>query len=505
MCPHIKTTNPLGVVIKQSSISGIVTYLGAFIGFVNSVLLFPAFLSTEELGLIRVLPNIAFMLLPLVQLGTSQALLKFSPEIKKQQNGLPQLLGLITLSTLLGAILMSLGIVLFKADFVALFETKSPLVNNYIPVIVALIFIVAIYSLVETYSRILLKIIAMNLIREILLRILTGIAVLLYFYELIDLDTLVYGLILIYGFCLMALIVYLMFLGELRFSFRFSSVSRELMYRMANFSLYSIIGASGAYIVLNIDQVMVTSLLGLDENGIYSTSFYFAVMIELSKRPILQITTPLISQAFENNRLADVQKMHRQLSINLMIIASLFFVGIVANLDNIYALMPNGSDYSLGRNVIIIIGISKLIDMTFANNSEIIVMSRYYRFNVVSIFCLSMIMVVLNSYLIPIYGMDGAAMATLLSISVFNLVKMTFLRWKLNITPFSISTLKMLGIFGVVLFMGLYLPYCYNTYIDLMARSGIITITLGVLVLGLRISPEANGIYNKRIKPKLPW
>ncbi|UXP31773.1 oligosaccharide flippase family protein [Reichenbachiella agarivorans] len=489
----------MGIVIKQGSISGIITYLGAFIGFFNTIILFPAFLSPEEVGLIRVIPNIAFMLMPIVQLGTSNALIKFAPEIKKKEDGLAQLIGLITLATLIGSTLMSLVIYIFKSDFVRLFEEKSPLINDYLPVIVILIFVLALYSLLENYSRVLLKIIAMNLIKEILQRVMTGILVLLYYFDWIDLDSLIYSLIVIYGTSLILLIGYLTSLGQFKISLQFHSIDREVFWRMATFSLYSIIGASGAYIVLNIDEIMVSSQLGLSENGIYSTAFFFAVMIELSKRAILQITTPLIAQSFENGRIDEIQKMHRQLSINQMIIASLFFIGIVSNLDNVYALMPNGDVYSLGRNVVIIIGLSKLIDMTFANNSEIIVMSKYYRFNMVTILCLCGIMVVLNLYLIPLYGMDGAAYATLISITIFNLVKSIFIQWKLNINPFSLNTLKMLGVISVTLIIGLYFPLISSPILDLGIRSAVITVSLIAMILFFRVSPEVTGIFNKHI------
>ncbi|MCV9385730.1 lipopolysaccharide biosynthesis protein [Reichenbachiella ulvae] len=493
----------MGIVIKQGSISGIITYLGAFIGFINSVILFPAFLSTEQVGLLRAIPSIAFMLLPMVQLGTAQALLKFAPELKKKSEGIAQLLGLISLGVLIGAIIVTILILGFKGQFIQLFVEKSPLINDYIHVIIALIFIVATYSLFETYSRILLKIIAMNVIKEILLRLFTSLLVTLYFLQFLSLTQMVNGLILIYALALLALVLYIAYLGELKISFQLKGLDKDFIKRISNFSLYSMIGASGAYIILNIDQLMVSSMLGLDENGIYTTAFFFAIMIELSKRAILQITTPLISESFENGRLDEIQKMHRQLSINQMIVASLFFIGIVANLDNIYALMPNGDAYSLGKNVVIIIGLAKLIDMTFANNSEIIVMSQYYRFNVITIVCLSGVLVLLNWLFIPIYGIDGAALASLISIFCFNLIKMFFIKWKLKITPFTLGNLKVLVILIVVFSIGYFMPNMGPALVDALIRSAIITLIFVSLVLIFKVSPEVTGIYRKHIKNRI--
>ncbi|PIB34791.1 hypothetical protein BFP72_04910 [Reichenbachiella sp. 5M10] len=494
----------MGVVIKQSSISGIVTYLGAFIGFVNTVVLFPAFLSTEEVGLMRVLPSIAFMLLPMVQLGATQALIRYAPEFKKKPEGLPQLLGLIAIGVLIGATLVATVLFAFQRQFVRMFEENAALINDYLYAIAALIFLVGLYSFFETYCRVLLKIIVMNVIKEILLRVMTSILVSLYFLHYLSLDGMINGLILIYAVSLALLIGYIVYLRQFRFTFRFDTLDPQQIKTIANYSLFSMVGASGTYIILNIDQLMVSNMLGLEANGIYTTSFFFAVMIELSKRAILQITTPLISESFENNRLDEIQKMHRQLSINQMLVGSLFFIGIVANLDNIYALMPNGDIYAAGKYIIILIGISKLIDMTFSNNNVIIVMSKHYRFNVVSILCLSVLLILLNWLLIPLYGINGAALGTLIAVAVFNLVKMIFIKWKFNITPFTLNTVKMLAIFAAVLLPALYIPQLPNPYWDIVLRSSFISLLMAILVLSFRVSAEVTGIYNKYIRHKLP-
>ena len=43
----------MGKILKQSFWSTIVIYFGVLLGFINSIILFPKFLSTEQIGLIR--------------------------------------------------------------------------------------------------------------------------------------------------------------------------------------------------------------------------------------------------------------------------------------------------------------------------------------------------------------------------------------------------------------------------------------------------------------------
>lgn len=486
----------LGIVIKQSSISGIFTYLGAFIGFINTFVLFPAFLSEEQIGLIRVLPSIAFMAMPMAQLGLTNAIIKFSPEFKRLKN-LDEVISFSLVSVLIGAFIVTSLIYLSKDFFISLFRENSVLLNEFFYVAILLVFILTLYTLLEVISRILLKIIMMNFIKEILVRVFTSIAVSLYFIGIIDSTQLISSLLLIYGTALLLLAGYLIHLKAFKLSFALNKISKNQLTRLVNFCFFSIIGSSGAYIILNVDQIMISSILNLKQNGIYTTSFFFAVLIEMSKRAVNQITTPLISNSFENNEISEVKKIYQQLSINQMVIGALLYIGIVINIDNVYAMMPSGDIYAAGKYIVVIIGMAKFIDMTFSNNGEIIVISKYYKFNVVSLIILSILLVVFNWLLIPIYGINGAALGTLLATTIFNLIKMIFLKMKLQISPFRFNNLKMLGVMVITLLVGLFLPKIETIILDSIYRSVLVILTFVFLVLSLNVSPEITGLYKK--------
>src|SRR5947207_3374598 len=48
----------MGIVQRQSIKSSIATYIGVAIGYLNFVILYPRFLSTDQVGLIRVLVSV---------------------------------------------------------------------------------------------------------------------------------------------------------------------------------------------------------------------------------------------------------------------------------------------------------------------------------------------------------------------------------------------------------------------------------------------------------------
>jgi O-antigen/teichoic acid export membrane protein len=238
-------------------------------------------------------------------------------------------------------------------------------------------------------------------------------------------------------------------------------------------------------------------MLGLSENGVYTTAFYIAVVIEMARRPISQISQPLISNSFKKNDINAIEKIYKQVSINQMIIGGLFYIGIVSNLDNLYALMPNSESFEIGTWVMIIVGAGKLIDMTFGINGEVIIMSKFYRFNVVTVILLAMITVLFNFLLIPIFGMTGAAIATLMSMICYNLIKMIFIKIKLRIIPFTWNNLMLAGIIILILMLGINIPKIDNTILDIIIRSSVITISFGIIIYLLKLSKEMNELIKK--------
>jgi O-antigen/teichoic acid export membrane protein len=489
----------LGVVIKQSSISAIFTYIGAFIGFVNTIILFPNFLSTEQIGLIKALPSAAFLIVPFAQLGVGQMLLKFAPELKKKTNGLSQLISFSLIMVVSGSLITLLFVQIFNTSIFTYFAENAPLVNDYFYVISALILILCVHSLFEFYSRIFLKIIAQNIIKEILIRLGYSLLVAAYYLQYISFDTMITGIIGIYGTALITLIVYIYWIGELKFTLNFSHIDKSLLKRIGIYALFVIIGSSSNNIVLNVDQLMIASMINLSANGVYATTFYFAVVIDLSRRAIMQITTPLVSEAMESNDMNAVEKIYKQASINQMAIGILFFIGLTCNLDNLFGLMTNGDTFAQGKYVVYFIGLAKLVDMTFSNNNAIITMSKYYRFNVITIAILAGLMIGLNLVLIPIYGISGAAFASMLAMLVFGIIKMVFIKMKFDMIPFTWKNFHLLLIGVTTFYIGMIIPQQESLILDLMMRSSVIALIFCPSIYFFKISEEINMLFDKFI------
>tara|TARA_R110000796_G_scaffold162592_4_gene279559 strand:- start:62815 stop:64290 length:1476 start_codon:yes stop_codon:yes gene_type:complete len=480
----------LGIVIKQSIRSSIIAYLGVLIGYINVLWLFPYFLEADQIGLFRLIQSSAFLMATFGQFGLGSALVKFFPKLKDQKG----FLSFIILGGVFGFILFAAFTFLFKTEITAYFAKESGLFIEYFGITLLISFILIQFQLLEAYCRSLLKIVIPTLIRDIQLRLSITVLVALYALDIITFNGLIQWLSGAYLLMVITVIFYLRQLKAFQLSFNFKFINTALLKQIMTYAVYMMIGAGGTQIVLQIDSIMVSGALGLDATGIYTIAFFIGVVIEMPKRSITQISAPLISQAFEKNDMPAVEKLYKQTSINQMIIGSLLLIGIWANLESLYLFIPNGEIYIQGINVVLFIGLGKLSDMIFGTNGEIIVMSKHYKFNVIAVGILAILTIALNLLLIPKYGIEGAAIASFLAMLTFNLSKFLFVWVKFKIQPFSLGSIKLLAIIGLVLWVNQWIPTLEQTLLDILIRSTVITVLLVGLTIGLKVSEEVNSL-----------
>ena len=98
--------------------------------------------------------------------------------------------------------------------------------------------------------------------------------------------------------------------------------------------------------------------------------------------------------------------------------------------------------YSQGKWVVFIIGLGYMFDMTTGINQEIVGTSKYYKIDLLFYPILGLIAIGANMFLIPRYGMTGAAIATAFTIFLLNTIRFFFLFWVFKIQPFTFNTIK---------------------------------------------------------------
>ncbi|WP_296623083.1 lipopolysaccharide biosynthesis protein [Marivirga sp.] len=484
----------MGVIIKQSAYASIINYIGVVVGAINMIFLFPEFLSKQELGLSKAIISMALILSPFAQLGLARSTIRYFPRFNKGHNSSGRF---FTFVLIMAFLTTSLFIGLFQLIdqwVFSFFEKNAPELIHQYWLIIILAAIMVYITIFESYYKAQLNVVIPTFMREFLIRILSSLLVFIYFLEIISFEWFLRLSVASYAVSLLLLISILLFTGQLKLNFSIFQLKKSFVKEMMKYATFIMAGAVGSVIVLQIDQLMVTGFLGLEQNGIYVIAFFMGTVIEIPRRSISQMSDAIIANAFENERLDEVKKIYKQSSINQLILGSFVFLLVVINLDNIYAIMPKGDEYSSGKIIVILIGLSKLINMGFGVSAEIIISSKHYKSNIYFVLILAALTIGLNIVLIPKYDLIGAAIATFASMFFFNLIKMVYIYYKLQFQPFSIHTLSTISLSALCFFIISIVPQFSNPIVNTAYLTLLTIIIFGTLMLFFKPSKEITKI-----------
>jgi len=240
---------------------------------------------------------------------------------------------------------------------------------------------------------------------------------------------------------------------------------------------------------------MILFLMGLGSTAIYANAMYLSALMTIPAYAVAKISFPLLSQHYKLKQMDKILELYEKASINQFLIGGILFVLLWSNLDNIFSMQQ--PEYKLGKYVILILCLSRLFSMLTGVNAQIISVSKYYPFEGISSTILTVVAIGTNFYFIPIYGLNGAAIATAISIVLFNISRTYFIYVKLNLLPFTKNTLKSFVILLVCFLIGTYIPSLDNIFLDIFFRSSILICTLVFLVIRLKVSNDISVLYLK--------
>ncbi len=467
----------MGKVLKQSILTSIYSYIGVLIGFFNTLFLIPYVLQPSDLGLFRVVQDLAILLTPFAQIGLGHGMQKFFPLFSASKHHRQQLLSFMLLASLLGFLAFGLLFFLTKPLILDFFTPNAPQVTQYLNVVLVVTLLMVLNSILDAYARSLLKVAFPAFIREVLIRLFTALLVTAYFLGYLEISGLIYGFILVYASGLLIMWLYLLREKEFALTLKLDLIDKKLVSQIVNYCLITLAATAGSVLVMKIDTVMVTGLMGQEATAIYTTAFFIAVVIEMPRRAVSQTILPILSKELSEQNISEVGRIYKRVATSQYLVCLLIFIGIWANIETLYTLIPKSDIYVKGLWVVFIIGLAKLIDVISSVNGEIIVMSKFYRFNIIATAIMAVATIGFNYLLIPLYGLEGAALASFLAILLYNLVKFIYIKSVLKISPWD-KQLLFITLLGAISYaVGYFMPKLNNGVLDILLRSLVITLT----------------------------
>lgn len=493
----------MGIVIRQSIKATLINYIGAFLGFIITMFVLTRFLKPEEIGLTKVIYEVAFLISGFAQLGVNASAMRFFPyfrDAKHQNHGF--FFYLMLLPALGGIIFISVYFLLEEPiqDF---FSKNSSLFLAYYNWVPPLMFFVLFWSVLEVYSNLLMRIVIPKFIREIALRCMLLVVYLLYAFHFLDLTGLVTGFVAVYGIAMLLTYTYVARIGSVSLRHDFSYINKPLRKKILKYTLYLVVGALGGNIIAQLDLFMVSSQMGLTYAGIYTIALYIAAVIEMPARSLTAISSPLAAAALKEGDLEKANQLYQKVALHQLIGGSVIFLLIWINIDNIFAVIPNGEVYRAGKWVVFFIAMAKLIWVTLSFGSTLISFSRYYYWGLYFTFFLSGLTIYTNYLLIPRLGVTGAAIATLITCLISYSLQQWIVLKKIKGNPYTFALLKQILLILFLFACNALLPrWSSNPFADAFYRSLPIGVLWVILTYKFRISEEICSIFNKYIRRK---
>jgi O-antigen/teichoic acid export membrane protein len=236
----------------------------------------------------------------------------------------------------------------------------------------------------------------------------------------------------------------------------------------------------------------------IDNIAFYSVAIFIAMVISVPSRAMHQITYPITAKLMSENKWQELNDLYKKSSITLQVVGGLILIGILVNINQLYLMLP--PEYSQGLFVVFTIGLSKYFDLILGNNNAIIFNSKYYRAVLILGLFLVVLIVLLNMYFIPNFGLNGAALATLIAITLYSLAKLLFVVLKMKLFPFTIQTVFSLVIVIVSFFAFYYWDFNFNPFLNILLKSILVTIFYLGLSYYLKISSDINFVMNSVFK-----
>ncbi|BCY28258.1 lipopolysaccharide biosynthesis protein [Flavobacterium okayamense] len=477
---------------KQAFWFTLINYLGIVIGVLSTVFIYPN--DKDFLGKVGFVDSIAQMLFPILVFGGAQALIHFYPNLSEENKRKLFKYGIVTiLSVAIGVLIL-----LFIGQFTSNWDKY-----NYLFFAFPLALMLAFIELFKRQSANIQKISVPTFYEKIIPKIALPIVFILVLAHVFS-EKIGIVVFIVFYFLLLILIAQYLFRyfsinGNWSFQDLFSQISKKEYY---NYCFYSFLGSFGSFLAFRIDGFMIPLFLEFDDNGAYRIAVNLASALAIPATGLFTIYAPQVSFWIKNQEFEVLKMKYIETSKLLFFVGALVFGCIIVGIEPFFSLLPTADKLVASVPVIYILGANVLFNMATGFNSEIISYSQYYRFNIVAVLLLVVLNIFLNYYFLTQtdFGISGVAIASLVSMVLFNLSKLVFIYQKFKIIPFDKSYLKLIVVMFLITCLSYFLPKSQNSVFDLLSKLVVLTVLSMFFVYKLKLLSVFNFWVDKLLK-----
>ncbi len=400
------------------------TLFGFILGALNTLVLYTRLVGVEQYGTIAFILASATLISPFISLGMPQGLLRFYGTITPVQR-----------SRLLGFAILAISLISSILFFVVYFFNEwlgqySEAINNlslYESItILAIALSMGVFELGFALAKLQFKPRFGVFLKEIYPRLL----ITLYLIHLIwyDFNWRPFILFLLISYLTRALLIWITALkiSGISPSFNFKGLKWN---KILSYSFLVLLGSSLSLFFLEVDKVMLFELMTASEVANYTVAVFIATTVAIPFRGYLPLYGPKTARSYHlDSNSFHVADELKSANDQILDLSSLIVLLLLAALPLIQLVLP--VEFEKGLDLIPILIFAKFIDAISGLTIPLFQYSKFYSKYLVLSILMFALLVLTNVWMIPLYGLKGAAFATALTFCVFSTLKHWFAwRW----------------------------------------------------------------------------
>ncbi|MGI8892000.1 MAG: lipopolysaccharide biosynthesis protein [Bacteroidia bacterium] len=488
----------MGIIQKQGIQNAFITYLGLIVGFVSLLIIQPAYLTPEEVGLTRVLISFSLLVAVFLPLGVTNITIRYFPHFRDESTRHRGYFGFMLLFPLVGFLFTALILYLLRGFFVKQYSEQSALFAEYFVYVIPFSLILGMVNVLNSYSFSIFKTSFPTLLNDVIVKVLFMGVILIYSFGLITLPlflSLFIGIYLVQAIILL-LYIYVTDRPSLRINVPF--LRKQGVGEIFQYGFLLSLGALASLGLKSLDAIMLAKFEPLAIVGVYIICAFIPTVIEAPFNALEKITTTKLASATAHKREEEIKTIYYKSARYMLLVGGLLFICININIRNVLEFLR--PEYMDGINVVMIISIGSLAIMAGGSNAQIIFSSEKYKIGVFLLIVLLLTAFVSNLIFIPRFGMEGAAMSTALASIIYSGLRVAYLRYRFKYQPFDKNTLYIIVLILACFGINFLLPGFKNNFVDIIFRSSIITIIYLAGTYVFNIIPEFHHLLQLKKK-----
>lgn len=193
------------------------------------------------------------------------------------------------------------------------------------------------------------------------------------------------------------------------------------------------------------DIIMIGYYLSEDQVGIYNIAFKIGTLSSFILVAFNTMFAPTISSLYNKSDIGALANMYKVITKWVVAVNLIAFALILLFSEEIMRVF--GSEFIMGSTALMFIAVGQVINAGVGSAGFILIMTGNSLYVMYINFITVILNVTLNFFLIPIYGIGGAAFASLISVLLVNMLRLILVYKIHKIHPYDVSFLKLLMTF----------------------------------------------------------